>query len=36
MNTATLDQLSIALPDHTVSITPRPDGMHLLLSLIHI
>ncbi len=30
MNTATLDQLSIALPDYTVSITPRPDGMYLL------
>ncbi|PZW64559.1 hypothetical protein F471_04080 [Pseudomonas sp. URMO17WK12:I1] len=30
MNTATLDQLSIALPDYSVSITPRPDGMYLL------
>jgi hypothetical protein len=30
MNTANLDPLSVALPDHTVSITPRPDGMYLL------
>lgn len=30
MNAATLDQLSVALPDHTVSIRPRPDGMYLL------
>lgn len=30
MNTAAIDHLNSALPDHTVSITPRPDGMYLL------
>ena len=30
MNTAVIEQLRIALPDHDVSIKPRPDGMYLL------
>lgn len=30
MNTATVDSLSTALPDHTISISPRPDGRYLL------
>lgn len=30
MTTAALNQLVTALPDHQISIKPRPDGMYLL------